>query len=137
MQAASAKQKGRKFQQWVRDQFLLVGERIGLVNGDVVSRSMGVSGEDIVFSPFAISRFGDVRIECKNQQSLNVTTTFWNHAKRHSEGLPILFHKRNNTKPLVTIEASLFFMMLGALVSTNHQKTNRKRGSSASDERLT
>ena len=45
MKPSSAKQKGRKFQQWVRD---ILIERLGIDAEDIESRSMGSGGEDIM-----------------------------------------------------------------------------------------
>ena len=43
----SAKAKGRRFQQWVRDQLI---ENLDVHPEDVESRSMGAGGEDLILS---------------------------------------------------------------------------------------
>ena len=53
MKPQSAKAKGRKLQQWIRD--LLVAK--GLKKDDVQSRSMGAAGEDVMLSPYARQSF--------------------------------------------------------------------------------
>ena len=47
MKTSSAKAKGRKFQQWVRDQLI---EQLNVHPEDVESRSMGAGGEDLIMA---------------------------------------------------------------------------------------
>ena len=63
MNTQSAKAKGRKLQQWVRDAII---SACNLQADDVQSRSMGAGGEDIMLSPTARAEF-PFSIECKNQ----------------------------------------------------------------------
>ena len=46
MKTQSAKAKGRRFQQWVRDKLI---ESLGIHPEDIESRSMGAGGEDLGF----------------------------------------------------------------------------------------
>ncbi len=62
IKTSSAKGKGRKFQNHVRDAILKRFEWLG--EGDVGSCSMGSSGEDIPMSPIA-RRTIPISIECK------------------------------------------------------------------------
>ena len=50
MKTQSAKAKGRRFQQWVRDQLI---EKLEVHPEDVESRSMGAGGEDLIMAPAA------------------------------------------------------------------------------------
>jgi hypothetical protein len=61
IKTSSAKAKGRKFQQYIRD---LITTFFFLKEGDVESRSMGAAGVDIMLSPVARERF-PVSIEAK------------------------------------------------------------------------
>ena len=47
MKTQSAKAKGRKLQQWIRDQLI---EKLLVDEQDVESRSMGASGEDLIMA---------------------------------------------------------------------------------------
>ena len=47
MKTQSAKAKGRKLQQWVRDQLI---EQLDVHPEDIESRSMGAGGEDLIMA---------------------------------------------------------------------------------------
>ena len=47
MKAQSAKAKGRRLQQWVRDQLI---EQLDVHPEDIESRSMGAGGEDLIMA---------------------------------------------------------------------------------------
>ena len=69
MKARSAKNKGKRLQNKVRD---LILEKFNkqLEPDDVRSITMGDSGEDILLSP-AARRLFPFSVECKNQEKLN------------------------------------------------------------------
>jgi hypothetical protein len=54
MKTSSAKAKGRRFQQWVRDQLI---ETLSVHPEDIESRSMGAGGEDLIMARAARQRF--------------------------------------------------------------------------------
>lgn len=66
MKPSSAKAKGRKLQQQVRD--LILETFSDLEPDDVRSTSMGAGGEDVLLSPLARRKF-PFSVECKNQQA--------------------------------------------------------------------
>ena len=68
MKTQSAKAKGRKLQQWVRDQII---EQLEVHPEDIESRSMGAGGEDLIMARAAREKF-PFSIECKNVEKLNV-----------------------------------------------------------------
>jgi len=68
MRPQSAKAKGRRLQQWTRDQLI---EHLMISDEDVESRSMGAGGEDLIMAKEARNKF-PYSIECKNQQKVNV-----------------------------------------------------------------
>lgn len=109
---ASKKAKGRHLQQLVRDALRLIGKSFGLEDGDLVSTSMGASGVDVQLSPSAKKVFGRLAIEAKNNESLNVVTTFWNHAGKYPSDIALLFSKKNHTEPLVTMTMKTFMELL-------------------------
>ena len=57
MKTQSAKAKGRKLQQWVRDQII---EQLEVHPEDIESRSMGAGGEDLIMARAASRSFPSV-----------------------------------------------------------------------------
>ena len=93
MKTSSAKAKGRRFQQWVRDQLI---EQLEVHPEDVESRSMGAGGEDLIMWKSyeqAESNSGDYE--------------------------PVVFIKRNNQKPLVVVDAEYFVKLHNDLSKYN------------------
>ena len=54
MKTSSAKAKGRRFQQWVRDKLI---EVLDIHPEDIESRSMGAGGEDLIMARAARKKF--------------------------------------------------------------------------------
>jgi len=107
LKTSSAKQKGRKFQQWVRDQLI---ETLDIHREDIESRSMGAGGEDLIMARAAREKF-PFSIECKNQESLNVWKAYEQAESNSGDYEPIVFIKRNNQKPLVVVDAEYFIRL--------------------------
>ena len=107
MKTSSAKQKGRKLQQWMRD---LLTEKLGVHPEDIESRSMGSQGEDLIMARAAREKF-PLSIECKNQESVNVWKSYEQAAENSGEYEPVVVIKRNQSKPLVVIDAEYFVSM--------------------------
>ena len=104
MKTQSAKSKGRRLQQWVRD---LLVESLDIHPEDIESRSMGAGGEDLIMSRAARESF-PYSIECKNQEKINVWSAY-EQAQENSRGYtPVVIIKRNRSKPLVVIDAESF-----------------------------
>lgn len=110
MLTSSAKNKGRKFQQVVCKALLDTFSEAGLEQDDITSRAMGQNGSDCLISPAARRVVGNLQIECKNVEKLNVVWEFWDHFRKYkdTDNLSLLVHKRNNTKPLVTLTLEEF-----------------------------
>ena len=104
MKTQSAKAKGRRLQQWVRD---LLIEKLDVHPEDVESRSMGAGGEDLIMARAARTKF-PYSIECKNQESLNVWKSYEQATENSGNYEPVVFIKRNNQKPLVVVDAEYF-----------------------------
>ena len=100
----SAKAKGRRFQQWVRDKLI---ETLDIHPEDVESRSMGAGGEDLIMARAAREKF-PYSIECKNQETLNVWKSYEQAESNSGDYEPVVFIKRNNQKPLVVVDAEYF-----------------------------
>ena len=106
MKPQSAKNKGRKLQQWVRDTIL---KKYLLEKDDVKSTSMGAGGEDIQLSPYG-RKLLPLSIECKSvakfagYKYLDQATY---NCPYGSE--PIAIIKANYRKPVVLVDAEYFF----------------------------
>jgi len=104
MRPQSAKAKGRRLQQWVRDQLI---EHLEVHPEDIESRSMGAGGEDLIMARDARKKF-PFSIECKNQEKLNIWDAYEQACANSGEYEPIVFIKKNGKKPLVLIDAEYF-----------------------------
>ena len=104
MKTQSAKAKGRRLQQWVRDQLI---EQLDVHPEDIESRSMGAGGEDLIMARAARQKF-PYSIECKNVEKLNVWEAYEQAKSNCGDYEPIVVIKRNNVKPLVLVDADYF-----------------------------
>ena len=104
MKPQSAKGKGRRFQQWVRDMLI---EHRDIHPEDIESRSMGAGGEDLIMARDARQKF-NFSIECKNVEKLNVYEAYAQASANSGDHEPILFMKKNHKKPLVVVDAEWF-----------------------------
>ena len=109
MKTSSKKNKGRLFQQWVRD--LILKTFPILLPEDVRSTSMGASGEDVLLSPRARDLF-PYQLECKSHKSFAVYKII-EQAKAHGKHEPLVFLKANNKKPIVIVDAEHFMELVG------------------------
>lgn len=107
MKPKSAKNKGRKHQQWVRD--LLLELAPTLTKDDIRSTGMGQGGEDIQLSAAARKEY-PFQIECKSRAKIGVYADY-KQAKEHGKYEPILVIKQNTEKPLVVMDAEWFFKL--------------------------
>ena len=105
MKSRSAKNKGKRLQNKVRD--LILEKFDTLEDDDVRSTTMGDSGEDVLLSPAARKLF-PFSIECKNQEKLNIWESYKQASDNAGKYEPIVVIKRNNQKPLVLIDAEYF-----------------------------
>jgi hypothetical protein len=105
MTPQSAKSKGRRLQQWVRNQLLIMSPE--LEEDDVRSTSMGNGGEDVQLSPAARKIF-PIQIECKNKAKYSVYKDY-KQASEHGDHTPILVIKQDHSNPLVVVDALWFF----------------------------
>jgi hypothetical protein len=85
---------------------------------DVKSTSMGAPGEDVQLSPAARKLF-PYQIECKAKARAQVYT-WYEQAKTHGDHEPVVFVKKDRSKPLVVVDAEVFLELV-------------KRANSASD----
>ena len=111
MKSSSAKAKGRRLQQWVRDRMLALVPSLGA--NDVVSRSSGAGGTDLILSPLAFGVF-PLAPECKNVERVNVWAAYAQAcANQESDAaVPVVFLSRNHANPLVVLDADEFLRIL-------------------------
>tara|TARA_Y100000310_G_C20255637_1_gene611204 strand:+ start:93 stop:455 length:363 start_codon:yes stop_codon:yes gene_type:complete len=118
MKTKSSKAKGRRLQNWVRDELLKRFPK--LTDNDVVCAIMGERGIDVKLSnkakksiPFAI--------ECKNQETFkNLYKAYGQsdyNSKRKLKSIkeklePIVFVKINKQEPLVVLNAEYFLDLM-------------------------
>lgn len=111
MKAASAKAKGRTFQQSIRDKLCAVFKGY-LVAEDIRSTSMGVAGEDIQLSPRARECL-PIQIECKAWAAKRLPVyEFYEQAEKHGKHQPVVFVKNNRKKPLAIVDADYLIHLL-------------------------
>ena len=106
MKTRSAKNKGKRLQNTVRD-ILLEAFKEDLEPDDVKSAVMGDSGEDIQLSP-AARKIIPYSIECKNQEKLNIWSALEQAEDNSKESTPVLIFKRNRSKTYAVIEFKEF-----------------------------
>ena len=101
MKPRSAKNKGKRLQNQVRD--LILEKFNSLESDDVRSITMGESGEDILLSPAARKLF-PFSTECKNQEKLNIWSSLEQAETNSGKHIPIVIFKRNRSKTYVALE---------------------------------
>ena len=110
MKPSSAKGKGRRLQNFLRDKLYTYFP--SLRNVDIKTAIMGESGEDIILSPTA-KDFIPYSFECKNQERLNIWESL-NQAEGNSDDrVPVLIFKRNRTKTYAALELESFLELIG------------------------
>lgn len=115
MLPSSSKQKGRLFQQWVRDRILATF--LELSPDDVRSTSMGAGGEDIQLSP-AARKFVPYQIECKSKATSQIHT-YYEQAREHGNHEPLVIVKQDRKAPLAVVDAEHFFQLLKTIKEQN------------------
>ena len=102
MKPRSAKNKGKRLQNKVRD---LILEKFNskLEQDDVRSITMGESGEDILLSP-AARRVFPFSVECKSQEKLSIWSSLEQADDNSGDHIPLLIFKRNRSKTYAVLE---------------------------------
>ena len=94
MKTSSAKAKGRRQQQFVRDLMLELAPH--LQPDDVRSTSMGASGEDLLLSPAAREVY-PIASEVKNVERINIWAAIRQAEEHAGEGkAPVVHFSRNH-----------------------------------------
>ena len=109
MKTRSAKNKGKRLQNNVRD--LILEKFKQLEEDDVRSITMGDSGEDILLSPAARKLF-PFSVECKNQEKLNIWSSLEQTETNAGKHTPLLIFKRNRSKTYAVLQLDDLMEML-------------------------
>jgi len=110
MKPSSAKSKGRRLQNFIREQVLL--QYPELEPDDVKVAIMGESGIDIQLSPAARKLF-PYSIEAKNQESLNIWSALGQAEENCKPGtFPAVIFKRNRSTEYITLKLDDFFSIV-------------------------
>jgi len=109
MKTRSAKNKGKRLQNDVRDLILETFQE--LEPDDVRSTTMGDSGEDVLLSPAARKLF-PFSVECKNQEKLNIWSSLRQAEDNAGEHTPLVVFKRNRSKTYISMEINDLMRLL-------------------------
>ena len=110
MRTSSAKAKGRRLQDSVRD--LILEHYPSLEPDDVQCAIMGQSGTDIKLSP-AAKRLFPYAVECKNQEKINIWASLDQAKENASNGqTPLLVFKKNRTESYVAMKLDDFIKLV-------------------------
>lgn len=124
IKTSSAKAKGRRHQQWVRDKVYETFPQ--LEEGDVLSTSMGAGGEDLKLSP-AARRLFPYSVECKAFKSFAIYKVLEQAASNAPKGAePIAIIKGDRQRPLAVIDAEHFFELVKARKPNASKRPSRK-----------
>lgn len=106
------KNRGRSFQQEIRDQILETFPQ--LEPDDCVFTSMGAPGEDVRLSP-AARKLLPIQIECKRVKSAIGLYNWYAQAKAHGKHEPVVFTRADRQIPLVILSATNYLDMMKEL----------------------
>ena len=112
MKTRSRKAKGRRLQNWVRDELLSLFTTLS--DDDIYCAIMGESGADVKFSPNA-QKVLPYSIECKNKETFKGIYDIIAQAQSNAKAsdVPIAVIKMNKFQPLVIVDATHFFNLIG------------------------
>ena len=111
MRTSSRKAKGRRLQNWVRDELLLRFPT--LTDEDIYCAIMGESGADVKFSPHA-QKLLPYSVECKNKETFKGIYDVMRQAQSNTKvtQIPLGIIKMNNELPLALIDAKVLFKLM-------------------------
>ena len=109
LKPSSAKGKGRRAQQWLRDRFL---SHLSFVHhmdhpDHVRSTPMGVSGEDLQISPTA-RQYLPFACEIKNSERIGFWPTVKQAEANANGNVPLILFTKNRTDPWIAVPAEAF-----------------------------
>ena len=112
MRTSSRKAKGRRLQNWVRDSLLSIFTNLD--DNDVMCAIMGETGADIKLSNPA-KKLIPYSFECKNKETFKGIYDIIAQAQSNAKAsdVPIAVIKMNKFQPLVIVDATHFFNLIG------------------------
>jgi len=113
MKTSSAKAKGRKLQNEVRENLLMAFK--SLQEGDIKTAVMGEGGRDLIFSPKAEEKIV-FDIEVKNQEKMNIWKSLEQAEKNTSvfaNRVPLLVFSRNRSKTYCALDFVTLLSLIG------------------------
>lgn len=108
MRPQSAKNKGRKLQQYVRDILLAFAKSLEI--DDIRSTAMGAGGEDVQLSP-AARKIYPWSIECKNVEKLNIWKAIEQTEANCKGHTPMVVFKKNSKRAYIALPFDVFMNM--------------------------
>jgi len=99
MKPRSRKNKGREFQNYVRDTLL---ENFDLQQDDIRGASMGAPGEDIQLSPAAREKI-PFSFECKRQERFSIYSAIDQSIYNSREHIPAVIFRKNYMNPWIAM----------------------------------
>lgn len=126
MKASSAKGKGRRLQNYLKDKLYECFP--SLRDGDIKGAVMGESGEDIKLSPAAQDLI-PYSFECKNQERLNIWESLSQAEGNSNDRTPVVVFKRNRTKTYVAIDLEAFLILIGETNGTRRKGKDTRSSS--------
>ena len=109
MKTRSAKSKGRRLQNQVKD--ILLEAFTELEPDDIRTAIMGETGEDIKLSPAARKQI-PFSFECKNQEKINMWSSLEQAEENSGDSKPVLIFKRNRSKTYAVLEIEDFISLI-------------------------
>lgn len=110
MKSRSAKAKGRRLQDFIRE--LLLEHFSDLEEDDIKTAIMGEGGTDLKLSP-AARRLFPYSVEAKNQEKLNIWGALEQAKENCKEGTdPMVVFKRNRSEAFVALKLRDFLKLL-------------------------
>lgn len=115
MKTATSKAKGRRLQNKIVEllrELYDIDQDKTLYEGHIQAAIMGSTGVDVKISEEYLKKI-PLAIECKNQEKWQIEVWF-KQAKQNTKPKQIttLVISKNRTKPLVVIEADIFFKLI-------------------------
>jgi len=123
LKTSSAKAKGRRCAQQVRDLLL---EYAPLGEKDIFVTSAGETGPDLKLSEEALKRY-PLAIECKNVEKLNIWAALEQADGHHTEKeIPVVFFRRNRSNLYAALDAESLIALISLAYS--NRVTHKEKG---------
>ena len=126
---SSAKAKGRNLQKWACEKISeLLAISWGFEDDKLIQpRLMGQSGTDVILRGDAYNKF-NFDIECKSTEKISLYKDIEQARNNTREGRNwLLIHKRNRSKPIIILDAQVFFDILFLIKEGKNDKEDKDK----------